>query len=131
MSSMAALAFLAAAASLPPSSASAPQGAISADQAMTHYQSIVRDAEAGTEGTAACPEDESRDIVVCGRDRHAVPRLPMPEARAEPGEVAHHLGEPPPSLTPSAPRLPSKQAQTIGKLFGLLREAVTGEDPDD
>jgi hypothetical protein len=131
MSSMAALAFLAAAASVPPSSASAPQGAISADQAMAHYRSIVHDAEVGTQGDAACPESESRDIVVCGQDRHPAPRLPMPEARAEPGEVTHHLGEPPPSLAPSAPRLPSKQAQTIGKLFGLLREAVTGEDPDD
>ena len=128
MSRMAALVFLAAiAATAPP--APEPGTGLTAEQAMANYRARLVGAMSGASGD--CPAGAGGDIIVCARDAHPSARLPMPEARAEPGEAIHHIGEPPPSQAPSAPRLPSRQAQTIGKLFGLLREAVTGEDPDD
>jgi hypothetical protein len=125
MSSMAALVFLGASAASSPS----PATGITADQAMARYRAVLDGAMTGT-NVAACPKDANSDIVVCGHDTRPPPRLPMPEARAEPGEVVHHLGEPPPAQAPSGPSMPSRQMQTVGKLFGLIRGAITGEDPD-
>jgi hypothetical protein len=95
---------------------------------MAHYRAMTSDA-ISERATEPCPDGVADQIIVCARRHIPPPRLPFPEARAEDGEVVHHLGEPA-GGDPGAPRIPSKQTQTFGKLFGLLREAVTGADPD-
>lgn len=122
MSRMAALVFLGAIAASSPS----PDTGITAEQAMANYRAKLDGAMSAASG--GCPEGASGDIVVCRRDTHPSARLPMPEARAEPGEAIHHIGEPPPSQAPSAPSQPSRLGDTAGKLFGLLKGAITGED---
>jgi len=96
---------------------------------MAHYHAMLSGATAGTD-SPACAKDAGSEIVVCGRDVHPAPRLPMPEARAEPGEVVHHLGEPP-GGDPGPPAIPSRLGDTLAKGFRLLKSAVTGEDPTD
>jgi hypothetical protein len=68
--------------------------------------------------------------VVCANRSRQTMRLPLRDERAEPGEAVHHLGEPAGGDPGPPTGPPSKQRQTLGKIFGLLREAVTGEDPD-
>ncbi len=121
MSRMATLVFLAA--SVVPQPPSRP--GLSATQAMANYRAMLD--KAATEAPA-CPPGFDGEIVVCHRDARPVPRLPMPDVRAEAGEVVHHLGEPPKG-DPGAPTgPPSRQMETVVKLFGLLKGAVTGED---
>jgi hypothetical protein len=128
MSSMAALVLLAAAASQAPPAASATPG-ITAEQAMAQYRAMTSGVMSG-KPDETCPEGVADQIVVCARRHLAQPRLPLPEARAEPGEVVRHPGEPPKGDPGRPTGPPPKQMQTLGKLFGLLREAVTGADPD-
>ncbi|MGN6124511.1 MAG: hypothetical protein ACTHOJ_16335 [Sphingomonas oligoaromativorans] len=97
---------------------------------MARYRAMIHDATAEPPPATACPEGKADQIVVCGRHRGPPPRLPFPEARAEDGEVVRHPGEPPTGDPGRPTGPPSKQIQTLGKLFGLLREAVTGADPD-
>jgi hypothetical protein len=120
---MAALAFLAVSTVQPP-----PAGAgITAEQAMANYRAMIKNASPTAE-TPECPPGANGEIVVCHRDVHPQPRLPMPDDRAEAGEDVRHAGEvrqdPGPPTGP-----PSKQMQTILKGFGLLKSLVTGEDP--
>jgi hypothetical protein len=128
MSRMAALVFLATLA------ASAPKpsnNGITAEQAMANYRAMVRGATSDPVAATRCPDRGNSDqIVVCRQDDRPGPRLPMPEARAEPGEVVHHLGEPPRG-DPGPPRVPSKFGETMMKGIKLLKSAVTGEDPTD
>ena len=97
---------------------------------MANYRAVLDGAIAGTDVAAPCPPGAHGEIVVCHRETHLPPRLPMPEARAEPGEVVHHLGEPP-GGDPGSPSTPSKLGETLSKGFHLLKSAVTGEDPTD
>lgn len=97
---------------------------------MANYRAMMDGALAGANVPAPCPPGAHGEIVVCHRETQPPPRLPMPEARAEPGEVVHHLGEPPrPDGGP--PGTPSRLGETIAKGLHLLRSAVTGEDPTD
>src|SRR6187402_3338001 len=124
MSRMAALVFLAVSMTQPP-----PAGTgITAEQAMTNYRAMLK----GTAPSAEAPDcapSANGEIVVCHRDVHPQPRLPLPDERAEAGEDVRHAGEtrqdPGPPTGP-----PSKQMQTILKGFGLLKSLVTGEDPN-
>lgn len=129
MSSMAALALLAAAASQAPSGA-IPQSGLTAEQAMARYRAMTSGVITGRRAST-CPEGIADQIVVCAGRRLPSPRLPFTEARAEPGEVVRHPGEP--GLAdpgpPSGP--PSKQMETIFKGFHLLKSIFTGEDPAD
>jgi hypothetical protein len=126
MSSMAALALFSAAA-LP-----APPVTITADEAMANYRTLIHGADHDRPGARVdCARATGDQIVVCASRAKQTMRLPLRDERAEPGEVVRHLGEsaggdPGPPTGP-----PSKQMQTLGKIFGLLRGAVTGEDPDD
>jgi hypothetical protein len=125
---MAALAFLAVSTVQPP-----PAGTgITAEQAMANYRAMLKGAAPSAEAPDCAPSANG-EIVVCHRDVHPQPRLPMPDDRAEAGEAVHHLGEPASALgalsaPTNAPQAPSRQMQTLGKLFGLLKGAVTGED---
>jgi len=126
---MAALVFLGTIAASAPSSGTG----ITAEQAMAHYRAVLNGAKAGT-GAATCPDGAGSDIVVCGRDPHPQPRLPMPDQRAEPGEVVHHPSEPPPATGAlnDKPQCqyncgPSPAPETWGRLFKILK----GDDPDD
>jgi hypothetical protein len=123
---MAALVFLGTTAAASPSAGAG----ITAEQAMANYRAVLNGAMAGTDVAAPCPPGAGGEIVVCHREIHPPPRLPMPEARAEPGEVVHHLGEP---ARPDAgpPATPSRLGETLAKGIHLLKSAVTGEDPTD
>jgi len=100
---------------------------------MANYRAVLDGARAGT-STAPCPAGTGSDIVVCGRDPHPQPRLPMPDQRAEPGEVVHHPSEPASAAGAlnDKPQCqyncgPSPASETWGRLFKILK----GEDPDD
>ena len=129
MSRMAALVFLGAIAASSPSS----DTGITAEQAMANYHAMLDGAKVGT-NAAPCPGGATSDIVVCGRDPRPLPRLPMPDQRAEPGEVVHHPSEPA-SAAGALNDKPQCQyncggspaAETWGHLFRILK----GEDPDD
>ncbi|MEA3053902.1 MAG: hypothetical protein QOG72_2805 [Sphingomonadales bacterium] len=70
-----------------PAFASAPQGALSAEQAVESERAGVREAA----GLAPCPRDRaSGDIVVCGRRGPDPSRLRIPVERV-PGEREHLL----------------------------------------
>lgn len=128
MSSMAALALFAVAASEAPPAASPP--AITAEDAMAHYHAMTSGVIVG-KPAESCPEGVAGQIIVCARRHLPPPRLPFPEARFEPGEVIRHPGEPP-SGDPGAPSgPPNKQMQTIFKGFRLMKSIFTGEDPVD
>ncbi len=97
---------------------------------MAHYRAMTTGVITGRPAEA-CPEGVADQIVICARRHLPPPRLPFPEARAEPGEVVRHPGEPgfgDPG-PPSGP--PSKQMETIFKGFRLLKSIFTGEDPVD
>jgi hypothetical protein len=128
MSRMAALVFFAAAAASVPNP---PSGSdITAEQAMANYRAKVHDGISGPVQPAPCPEQgDSDQILVCKHSDHSA-RLPMPEDRFAPGEVVHHIGEPPRG-DPGPPRVPSKFGETMMKGFKLLKSVVTGEDPTD
>ena len=121
MSRMAALVFLAVSTVPPP-----PGPSLTAEQAMANYRAMVKGAIPSVE-PPDCPPSANGEIVVCHRDVHPEPRLPLPDERAEAGEEVRHAGElrqdPGPPTGP-----PSKQMQTILKGFGLLKSLVTGED---
>jgi hypothetical protein len=123
---MAALVFLGAIAASSPS----PDTGITAEQAMANYRALLNGAMGGTDVAAPCPPGAHGEIVVCHRETRPPPRLPMPEARAEPGEVVHHRGEPP-GGDPGPPATPSRLGDSLAKGFRLLKSAVTGEDPTD
>lgn len=123
MSRMAALVLMAVSAA-PVAPAGRP---VTAEQAMARYDAMIHGSLPST--PEACLHPDADEIVVCRRDVHPQPRLPMPDQRAEEGEVVHHLGEPPPSMAPGPPTgPPSKQMKTILGAFGLLKGAITGED---
>jgi hypothetical protein len=125
MSRMAALVFLATLAASAPNPSS---NGITAEQAMANYHAKVHGGIYGPIESPHCPEQvDSNQIVVCKRNDHSA-RLPMPEDRFEPGEVVHHLGEPPKG-DPGPPVTPSKLGDTLMKGLHLLKSAVTGEDP--
>jgi hypothetical protein len=129
MSSMAALVLFAAAASGAPPAAS-PAPGITAEQAMAHYRAMTSGVIAG-KATETCPDDADSQIVVCARRKIPSPRLPLPDERADAGEVVRHPGEP--GLGDQGPPTgpPSKLMKTIFTGFRLLKSAVTGEDPVD
>src|SRR5215468_7066566 len=118
MSSMAALALFAAAASQAPPAATAAQG-ITAEQAMAQYRAMTSGVIAETRAET-CPEGGTDQIVVCARRHRPPPRLPFPEARAEEGEVTRHPGEPAGGDPGPPTGPPSKQMQTIFKGFHAL-----------
>jgi hypothetical protein len=121
MSSMAALVLLAASAP--------PAAGISAEQAMANYRALLRGSpDVATQ--ADCPAGHGDGIVVCGQRKRQQPRLPLPDERGEPGDAVHHLGEPPAAMAPGPPGSPSRLMQTLGKGLGLLKSAITGEDPN-
>jgi hypothetical protein len=120
---MAALVFLAVS-TVQPAPASA---GMTAEQAMANYQAMLK-AAAPPADAPECPPSANGEIVVCHRDVHPQPRLPMPDERAEAGEDIRHAGEIRQDAgPPTGP--PSKQMQTILKGFGLLKSLVTSEDP--
>jgi hypothetical protein len=124
---MAALAFLVVSAVQPAPTATG----ITAEQAMTNYRAMLKVAAPSAEAPDCAPSGNG-EIVVCHRDVHPKPRLPMPDERAEAGEVVHHPGEPPRASDGGD----AKQCQyncgaspapaTWGKVFRILK----GEDPD-
>jgi hypothetical protein len=123
MSRMAALAFLAVSTVQPPPAATG----ITAEQAIANYRAMLKGA-APPADASKCPPGANGEIVVCHRDVHPQPRLPMPDDRAEAGEDVRHAGETRQDTgPPTSP--PSKQMQTILKGFGLLKSLMTGEDP--
>jgi hypothetical protein len=131
MSRMAALVFLATAASQAPLDAS-PQGpaasGLTAEQAMANERATLSGAMAPAGEGVDCHPVREGEILVCRHGDSPSPRLPMPEARAVPGEVVRHPGEIRHPGDPGPPGEPSKLGETIGKAFGLLRSAVTGAD---
>jgi hypothetical protein len=97
---------------------------------MENYRSMVAVARPLT---TVCPEQSGDEIVVCGRRKAPEPRLPLPDERLADGEVTHHPSEPASTTqafrgtgTPQSSRL----METAGKLMGLMRSAITGEDPN-
>jgi hypothetical protein len=95
---------------------------------MAGYRAKIAGAMAAPEEGADCDPVREGEILVCRRRAAPLPRLPMPEARAEPGEVVRHPGEVRHPGDPGPPGEPSKLGETIGKAVGLLRSAITGED---
>ena len=104
----------------------APAGGLTAEQAMANYRAML--AGPPDPRPVDCLDTAGNAIVVCAHRTRQPPRLPLPDERAEPGEVAHHPSEPPPAFAPGPPQAPSRQGETLKKLFGLLRSAATGED---
>ncbi len=97
---------------------------------MAHYHAMTSITTPGRLDEA-CPEDVADQIVVCAKRRRPPPRLPFPEARAEPGEMVRHPGEPGKGDPGPPTGPPSKQMETIFKGFHLLKSIFTGEDPVD
>jgi hypothetical protein len=83
----------------------------------------------GTMGRESCREAATNEIVVCRRAGNE-PRLPLPDERAEAGEVIHHPSELPPATNAfqGPPAMPSRLGETIGKGINLLRGLITGAD---
>lgn len=131
MSSVTALILLAAAASPAP-----PAAGLSAEQALANYRALIKGAVAGPVD-ADCPPAPDGGITVCGRSTRAVPRLPMPDERGEPGDrPLSHPGEPASAIgalsaPTNAPGAGNRLGETLSKGFGLLRSIFTGEDPID
>lgn len=101
---------------------------------MANYRAVLDGAAIGANATRCPGKEAGGDIVVCGRDARPAPRLPMPDERAEPGEVVRHPSEPPPAsgALNDKPQCQyncgsSPAPQTWSRLF----KALTGEDPDD
>jgi hypothetical protein len=103
---------------------------VTAQEALAHYDAIVHGA--AEEGNARCNTSASDEIMVCAHHSRPAPRLPLPDERAETGEVSHHAGEARSATAAfeGPPSPPSRLMETIGKAAGLLRSVVTGEDPD-
>jgi hypothetical protein len=120
MSRMAALVLLATAA------AATPSKELTAEQAMANYRAMLKGAADTPRDD--CPDKRGDTIIVCAHPKVPPPRLPLPDERAEAGEVVRHPGEP--GLGDQGPPTgpPSKQMDTVIKLFGLLKGAATGED---
>jgi hypothetical protein len=101
---------------------------VTAEEALANYEKLTSKA---TFPRANCVTTEIDEVVVCGRRLDPVPRLPLPDERLAPGDVARHSSEARSGTNAfrGGPAEPNRLLETLVKGAVLLRSAVTGEDP--